>query len=132
MTPLSLGTDVEGGAMDVLISRNTVIPSKKTASYTTVNDNQEGVDVTIFEGERPMARDNHKLAKFWLGGIPPAPKGTPDLQVTFEVRLLYVFFSDIRRITVACYLGWSWIIMSRDYSRPRTARHHCPCAAVRR
>eukprot|EP00405_Crypthecodinium_cohnii_P039652 CAMPEP_0206542698 /NCGR_PEP_ID=MMETSP0325_2-20121206/10338_1 /ASSEMBLY_ACC=CAM_ASM_000347 /TAXON_ID=2866 /ORGANISM="Crypthecodinium cohnii, Strain Seligo" /LENGTH=657 /DNA_ID=CAMNT_0054040827 /DNA_START=104 /DNA_END=2074 /DNA_ORIENTATION=- len=85
VTPLSLGTEVEGGTMAVLISRNTVIPARKTDSFTTVTDNQPAIDFKVYEGERPMAKDNHLLGKFTLDGLAPVRAGVPDIEVTYEV-----------------------------------------------
>lgn len=85
VTPLTLGVELEGGVMSNLINRNTVIPTTKTKSYTTTADNQASVTFRIFEGERPMAKNNHLLGKVSLGGIPPAPKGAPQLEVTFAI-----------------------------------------------
>jgi len=85
VTPLSLGTEVVGGIMEVIIPRNTAIPTKKTANFVTEADNQDSVDVMIFEGERPMIKDNHRLGKFVLSGIPPKPAGEAELDVTFEI-----------------------------------------------
>jgi len=85
VTPLSLGTEVVGGIMEVIIPRNTAIPTKKTSGFVTEADNQEQVDVMIFEGERPMVKDNHRLGKFVLSGIPPKPAGQAEMDVTFEI-----------------------------------------------
>jgi molecular chaperone DnaK len=85
VTPLSLGIETLGGVMTRLIERNTTIPTKKTETFTTAADNQESVEVHVLQGERPMARDNRTLGKFHLGGIPPAPRGVPQVEVTFDV-----------------------------------------------
>jgi len=85
VTPLSLGIETIGGVMSKIIPRGSVIPTKKSEIYTTVDDKQTILTVTVYEGERPMVKDNHKLGEFDLTGIPPAPRGTPEIEVTFEV-----------------------------------------------
>jgi len=84
VTPLSLGTEVHGGLMDVLIKRNTVIPTKTTKDYTTVQDNQRYIDITVYEGERSKASRNHLLGEFKLQLI-PAKRGVPHIKLTFEI-----------------------------------------------
>jgi molecular chaperone DnaK len=85
VTPLSLGLETMGGVMTVLIPRNTTIPSKKTEVFSTAADSQTAVDIHILQGERPMARDNKTLGNFRLDGIPPAPRGVPQVEVTFDI-----------------------------------------------
>jgi molecular chaperone DnaK len=85
VTPLSLGLETLGSVMTVLIERNTTIPVKKSEVFSTAEDNQTAVDVHILQGERPMATDNMSLGRFRLEGIPPAMRGTPQVEVTFDI-----------------------------------------------
>jgi molecular chaperone DnaK len=85
VTPLSLGIETLGGVMTTLIQRNTTIPSKKSETFSTAADNQTSVEVHVLQGERPMARDNRTLGKFHLSGLPAAPRGVPQVEVTFDI-----------------------------------------------
>jgi molecular chaperone DnaK len=85
VTPLSLGIETMGGVMTRLIERNTTIPTSRSETFTTAADNQTSVEVHVLQGEREFARDNRTLARFRLDGIPPAPRGVPQIEVTFDI-----------------------------------------------
>ncbi len=85
VTPLSLGIETLGGVMTTLISRNTTIPTKKSEIFSTATDSQTSVEVHVLQGERPLARDNRTLGRFHLVGLPPAPRGLPQIEVTFDI-----------------------------------------------
>ena len=85
VTPLSLGIETLGGVMTTLIPRNTTIPTRKSEIFSTATDNQTSVEVHVLQGERQMARDNRTLGRFQLVGLPPAPRGVPQVEVTFDI-----------------------------------------------
>ncbi|HEX3721517.1 MAG TPA: molecular chaperone DnaK [Nitrolancea sp.] len=85
VTPLSLGIETRGGVMTVLIPRNTTIPTRRSEIFTTADDNQSQVEIHVLQGERPLARENKSLGRFILDGIPPAPRGVPQIEVTFDI-----------------------------------------------
>ncbi|MEO6003339.1 MAG: molecular chaperone DnaK [Opitutus sp.] len=98
VTPLTLGIETAGQVATPMIPRNTTIPSKKTQVFSTYSDNQPGVEIVVIQGERPMARDNKTLGTFKLDGIPPAPRGTPQIEVTFDIDangILHVSAKDL-------------------------------------
>ena len=85
VTPLSLGIETLGGVMTTLIPRNTTIPTRKSEIFSTAADSQTSVEVHVLQGERPLARDNRTLGRFHLVGLPPAPRGVPQVEVTFDI-----------------------------------------------
>ena len=115
VTPLSLGVEVLGGMVEVMIPRNTTIPTEKKKIFTTAVDNQPAVEVHVVQGERPMAKDNKSLGRFILDGIPPAPRGVPRIEVTFAIDangILNVSAKDLatnkeQKITITASTGLS-------------------------
>jgi len=115
VTPLSLGIETLGGVMTTLITRNTTIPTRKSEIFSTAADSQTSVEVHVLQGERPMARDNRTLGKFHLVGIPPAPRGIPQIEVAFDIDangILHVAAKDTatnreQKITISSSSGLS-------------------------
>ena len=115
VTPLTLGVETLGGVMTPLIQRNTTIPTRKNETFSTAADNQTSVEIHVLQGERQMARDNRTLGKFHLVGIPPAPRGIPQIEVTFDIDangILNVSAKDLgtgkeQKITITSSSGLS-------------------------
>jgi molecular chaperone DnaK len=115
VTPLTLGIETLGGVSTPLIQRNTTVPTRKTETFSTAADNQTSVEIHVLQGERPMARDNRTLGKFQLVGLPPAPRGVPQVEVTFDIDangILHVTAKDlgtgkIQEITITASSGLS-------------------------
>ncbi len=137
VTPLSLGIETLGGVMTTLISRNSTIPTRKSEMFSTATDNQTSVEVHVLQGERPMARDNRTLGRFHLVGLPPAPRGVPQVEVAFDIDangIVNVSAKDLatgkeQKITISGSSGLS----KEDVSRMvREAESHASEDQVRR
>ena len=130
VTPLSLGVETLGGVMTVQIPRNTTIPTRKVETYSTASDNQPGVEIHVLQGERKFAKDNRSLGTFKLDGIPPAPRGTPQIEVTFDIDangILNVSAKDKatnkeQKITITASTGLTQGRGREDAHRGRIAR----------
>ena len=98
VTPLTLGVETMGGVRTAIIDRNTTVPTKRSQVFSTAADNQPSVEIHVLQGERPLAKDNVSLGKFFLDGIPPAPRGVPQIEVTFDIDangILHVLAKDL-------------------------------------
>jgi molecular chaperone DnaK len=129
VTPLTLAIETAGGVATPMIPRNTTVPTKKTNVFSTYSDNQPGVEIVILQGERPLARDNKRLGTFHLDGIPPAPRGTPQIEVTFDIDtngILQVSAKDLgsgkeQKISIT---GSSGLSKEEVEKLPREAKEH--------
>jgi molecular chaperone DnaK len=130
VTPLTFGIETLGGVMTQMITRNTTIPTRKSEIFSTASDNQTSVEVHVLQGERPMAGDNKTLGKFHLVGIPPAPRGVPQVEVTFDIDangIVNVSAKDVgtgreQKITITASSGLVERRNRQDDERRRIAR----------
>ena len=130
VTPLSLGIETLGGVMTTLIPRNTTIPTRKSETFSTATDNQPNVEVHVLQGERPLARDNRTLGRFQLIGLPAAPRGVPQIEVTFDIDangIVNVSAKDNatgkeQKITISNTSG-----LSKEEVEPDGGRRREPC-----
>src|SRR5256885_121218 len=137
VTPLSLGIETLGGVLTVLIPRNTTIPTRKSEIFSTATDNQPNVEVHVLQGERPLARDNRTLGKFHLVGLPPAPRGVPQVEVAFDIDangIVNVSAKDMatgkeQKITIT---GSSGLSKSDGAPMGKDAQSHASAAQTRR
>jgi molecular chaperone DnaK len=137
VTPLSLGIETLGGVMTTLITRNTTIPTRKSEVFSTATDNQTNVEVHVLQGERPMARDNRTLGRFQLVGLPPAPRGVPQIEVAFDIDangIVNVTAKDVatgkeQKITIS---GSSGLTMDDVDRRVKDAQAHAADDSARR